>query len=222
MVSFRGMHSSIRQYVKGKSNLWGMKIWAGCSSSGILWDFAVFEGGTGKKYLNWHWRWPFWSSYVKFFHQTKTTRYLRTISFSSEQLVLKLFQWLIYFVGTLRSNRLGCCQLEDQKSLAMRGRHLLMPGCRKRKRWPLSSGMTTNLLSWSHPAVPLRLKTKLDTRAKEWFGFFLFLKTDRPHIVKGYNTLMGGTHLMHGTSAIWVCRGGIFTCSGKPSYWGLH
>ncbi len=51
MVSFRGTHSPIRQYVKGKPNPWGLKIWGRCSSSGILCDFAVYQGGTGKKTL---------------------------------------------------------------------------------------------------------------------------------------------------------------------------
>uniref|UniRef100_A0A4W4FR38 PiggyBac transposable element-derived protein domain-containing protein n=1 Tax=Electrophorus electricus TaxID=8005 RepID=A0A4W4FR38_ELEEL len=41
----------IRQYVKGKSHPWGLKIWGRCTSSGILCDFTVYEGGTEKKTL---------------------------------------------------------------------------------------------------------------------------------------------------------------------------
>ncbi|KAM7417144.1 hypothetical protein PAMA_016991 [Pampus argenteus] len=40
----------------------------------------------------------------------------------STPLVLNLLQRKIYFVGTLRANRLAACQLEDEKSLAKRGR----------------------------------------------------------------------------------------------------
>lgn len=42
--------------------------------------------------------------------------------FSSAPLALELLQRHIYFIGTLRSNRLAGCQLEDEKSLAERGR----------------------------------------------------------------------------------------------------
>ncbi|KAM7401463.1 hypothetical protein PAMA_005592 [Pampus argenteus] len=40
----------------------------------------------------------------------------------STPLVLNLLQRKIYFVGTLRANRLAACQLEDEKSLAKTGR----------------------------------------------------------------------------------------------------
>lgn len=76
IVSFRGTHSPIRQYVKGKPHQWGLKIWGHCTSSGILCDFVVYEGGTGKKtsldmggdVIN----------CVKPYHQTKTTKSLLT------------------------------------------------------------------------------------------------------------------------------------------------
>lgn len=51
MVPFKGTHSPIRQYVKGKPHPWGLKIWAQCSSCGMLHDFVVYQGGTGKKTL---------------------------------------------------------------------------------------------------------------------------------------------------------------------------
>ncbi|KAK1790700.1 hypothetical protein P4O66_014561, partial [Electrophorus voltai] len=44
MVSFRVGHSPIRQYVKGKSHPWGLKIWGRCTSSGILCDFTEHSG----------------------------------------------------------------------------------------------------------------------------------------------------------------------------------
>lgn len=46
--------------------------------------------------------------------------------FTSAPLVLNLLQRKIYFVGTLRGNRLAGCQLEDEKSLAKEVVHLLV------------------------------------------------------------------------------------------------
>lgn len=49
MVPFKGKCIPIRQYVKNKPHPWGLKIWARSTSSGILCDFDVYQGGTGKQ-----------------------------------------------------------------------------------------------------------------------------------------------------------------------------
>ncbi|XP_067659983.1 piggyBac transposable element-derived protein 3-like, partial [Haliotis asinina] len=43
MVSFKGK-STLKQYMRGKPNPWGFKIWGRAGSSGILYDFDVYQG----------------------------------------------------------------------------------------------------------------------------------------------------------------------------------
>ena len=45
-----------------------------------------------------------------------------SVFFSSAPLLLKLLRQQMYFVGSLSSKCLAGCQLEDEKSLAKRGR----------------------------------------------------------------------------------------------------
>uniref|UniRef100_A0AAZ1XVK0 PiggyBac transposable element-derived protein domain-containing protein n=1 Tax=Oreochromis aureus TaxID=47969 RepID=A0AAZ1XVK0_OREAU len=121
IVPFKGTHSPIRQYVKGKPHPWGLKIWARCSSSGMLHDFVFYQGGTGKKTL----LGIGGDVVVKLCETLPAEQNYKVFAdnfFSSAPLVLTLLQRQIYFVGTLRGNRLAGCQLEDEKSLAQRGR----------------------------------------------------------------------------------------------------
>ena len=108
--------------MKGKPHPWGLKVWGCCSASGILSDFSVYQGGTGEKNLSWYGTYvTSFSSCVKLFHQTKTTKALPTIFF------LQHYRSSIFFSDgpTLWehcSNCLAGRELEDEKSLAKRGR----------------------------------------------------------------------------------------------------
>lgn len=47
MISYKGKFSGIRQYIRGKPHPWGFKMWARCSSDGLLHDFEVYQGKGG-------------------------------------------------------------------------------------------------------------------------------------------------------------------------------
>ncbi|KAL3219837.1 hypothetical protein MRX96_005601 [Rhipicephalus microplus] len=47
MVPFKG-HLDIKQYVKGKPNPWGIKIFMLCGESGLVYDFLPYQGSTTK------------------------------------------------------------------------------------------------------------------------------------------------------------------------------
>ena len=49
MVPYKGKCSKIRQYIKGKPNPWGFKVWCRCAPSGILHDFDVYQGNVGEQ-----------------------------------------------------------------------------------------------------------------------------------------------------------------------------
>lgn len=120
MVSFRGTHRPISEYVKGKPRPWGFTIGTAVlplKSSVIVQPMKVALEQKPCLALEVMLR----SSCVKLSHQAKTTKYLQTIFFSSAPLLFKLLQRQIYCVGILR-NRLAVCQLEDENNLAKRKR----------------------------------------------------------------------------------------------------
>lgn len=43
MVPFKG-NIDVRQYIKGKPNPWGIKIFALAGQSGIIYDFLLYQG----------------------------------------------------------------------------------------------------------------------------------------------------------------------------------
>lgn len=45
MVPFKG-HLNVKQYIRGKPSPWGIKIFALCGSSGIMYDFVLYQGLT--------------------------------------------------------------------------------------------------------------------------------------------------------------------------------
>lgn len=48
MVAFKGK-SSLKQYIRGKPNPWGFKLWGRAGASGVLYDFNVYQGKAGGK-----------------------------------------------------------------------------------------------------------------------------------------------------------------------------
>ncbi|XP_036412767.1 piggyBac transposable element-derived protein 3-like [Colossoma macropomum] len=192
MVPFRGTYSPIRQYVKGKPHPWGLKIWGRCSSSGILCDFVVYQGGTGKKTL----LGMGGDVVVKLCETLPSNQNYKVFAdnfFSSAPLVLKLLQREIYFVGTLRSNRLAGCQLEDEKDLAKRGRGSFDVRVEKEEsiaivKWYDNRSVT--LIS-SYCAIEPQDKVRRWSKSGK-----AFVEVNRPHIVNEYNTFMGGIDLL--------------------------
>ncbi|KAL2096971.1 hypothetical protein ACEWY4_006178 [Coilia grayii] len=145
MVPFRGTHSPIRQYVKGKPHPWGLKIWCRCSSCGIL------------------------------------------------KLVQKLLEHQIYFVGTLRSNRLAGCQLEDEKSLAKRGRGSVDAMVEKEGSMVIVRWYDNKFVT----LISSYCGTEPQDKARRWSkSDRAFVEANRPYIVKEYNRLMGGTDFL--------------------------
>nr|XP_037291023.1 piggyBac transposable element-derived protein 3-like [Rhipicephalus microplus] len=117
MTPFKGQ-LSIKQYVKGKPSLWGIKVFALCGSSGLLYDFAIYQGENTipadlkKEY-------GLCSGVV--FHLSKRISYGCNYQlyfdnyFTSVPLLRQLREHRILAAGTVRKNRLGKCPLESKK-----------------------------------------------------------------------------------------------------------
>uniref|UniRef100_A0A673C3E2 PiggyBac transposable element-derived protein domain-containing protein n=1 Tax=Sphaeramia orbicularis TaxID=375764 RepID=A0A673C3E2_9TELE len=203
MVSFRGTRSPIRQYVKSKPHPWGFKIWARCTSTGILCDFQVYEGGTGKRttlgmggdvVLKLCETLPPGQNYKVFADNLFSSAPLLFL-FVVLSLILS---YCLCITGTLRSNRLSGCLLEDDKSLAKRGRgsfdaRVEKGGSMAIVKWHDNRSVT--LIS-SHAAVEPQDKARRWSKQEK-----AFLDVNQPHVVKEYNTFMGGVDLNDGCIA---------------------
>ncbi|KAH7958989.1 hypothetical protein HPB49_007064 [Dermacentor silvarum] len=117
MIPFKG-HLSIKQYVKGKPSPWGIKVFALCGRSGLLYDFAIYQGehtipaDLKKEYglcsgvvLHPSKRIPYGCNCQLYFDNY----------FTSVPLLRQLRQYRILAAGTVRKNRLGKCPLESKK-----------------------------------------------------------------------------------------------------------
>lgn len=117
MIPFKGQ-LSIKQYVKRKPSPWGIKVFALCGRSGLLYDFAVYQGENTipselkKDYglcsgvvLHLSKRIPSGCNYQLYFDNY----------FTSVPLLRKLRHEKILAAGTVRKNRLGKCPLEAKK-----------------------------------------------------------------------------------------------------------
>ncbi|XP_061909468.1 piggyBac transposable element-derived protein 2-like [Entelurus aequoreus] len=93
MIPFKGKFSSIKQYMRGKPNPWGLKMWVRTGISGMMYDVDVYQGSVDG------------------------------IRAKSElRLSVKLLDRGIHYVGTARQVRLLNCNIEDEKSLKKKGR----------------------------------------------------------------------------------------------------
>uniref|UniRef100_A0AAQ5XY95 PiggyBac transposable element-derived protein domain-containing protein n=1 Tax=Amphiprion ocellaris TaxID=80972 RepID=A0AAQ5XY95_AMPOC len=191
IVSFRGTYCPIRRHVKGKPHPWGWKIWGRCFSSGILCDFIIYESGTGKKYL----LGMGGGDVIKLYETLPSNQNYKVFVdnfFSSVQMEHKLLQRHIYFFGTLRSNHLTGCQLEDEKSLAQKGRGFC--DARVEKEEPFV------IVKWydnkSVTLISSYCATEPQDKAQRWSkSGKASVEVDRPHIMKESNTFMGGVDL---------------------------
>uniref|UniRef100_A0A3Q4GCX2 PiggyBac transposable element-derived protein domain-containing protein n=1 Tax=Neolamprologus brichardi TaxID=32507 RepID=A0A3Q4GCX2_NEOBR len=180
MVPFKGTHSPIRQYVKGKPHTWGLKIWARCSSSGMLHDFVVYQGGTGKKTLL-----GIGDVVVKLCETLPAEQNYKVFAdnfFSLAPLVLTLLQRQIYF----GRNTLW-------KFLAQRGRGSVDAMVNKEEsmvivKWYDNKSVT--LISSYCATEPQDTVHRWSKSGKA------FVEVKRPLIVKEYNTFMGGIDLL--------------------------
>lgn len=170
--------SLIKKYVTGKPH---------CTSSGILCDFAVYEGG--------HCGQAVWNSPTQIkidLIKPKLQSICRQLVFFSTTGAQASSASDLLCRNTPQQLRGWLSAWKWEKSCQKRQRICWCQGWRKKNAWPLSSSMTTDLLPWSHPTVLLNLKTKLNAGANQTKAF---VEVNRPYIVKEYNTFMGGVPL---------------------------
>ena len=135
MVPFKGRFSGIKQYMREKPNARGFKIWCRTGTNGMLYDFEVYQGRnadmvkTSEFGLAGETVMKLCASLPK----QKNHKVHADNFFTSIPLVNQLDKDGIQYVGTIRSNRLHGCDINDEKIL------------KKNSRGPYDYRMETNI-----------------------------------------------------------------------------
>lgn len=196
MVPFKG-RSNIKVYMKNKPHKWGFKLWGRAGSSGTLFEFEIYqgelqskEGETAEPQIS--------KSSDVVLRMTRNIPVGQNFKvfadnyFTSLSLVETLKANGIFYVGTVRINRLKGCALKDEKSLKKDGRGAFdelveMNSGAVAVRW--FDNRSVDLLSSYIGVNPVSNVQRYDKKNKK------MITVPRPAIVKEYNKFMGGIDL---------------------------
>ena len=194
MVPFKGKFSGIKQYIKGKPNPWGLKIWARTTTSGFLCDFSVYQGqghvdddgqvdnklGIGANVV---------LNLCKTLSPGQHYKVYSDNYFTSPALIIALQKLGIDYVGTVRSNRMKGCILKSDKELAKEGRGAFNYQVERNNNIIAIKWMDTKpvtVLSNFAGVTPL---DNVQRWSKQEKGY---VSVPRPHALSLYNENMGG------------------------------
>ncbi|XP_063902705.1 piggyBac transposable element-derived protein 3-like, partial [Zophobas morio] len=123
IIPFKGQ-LSIKQYIRGKPNPWGVKVYNLCGESGIIYRSIVYQGSTTLPELN-H---TFSATTQLVLHLAERLPGHRGHKlyfdnfFNSLEVLQQLSKKGIFAAGTVRPNRLGKCILKTDNELKKMGR----------------------------------------------------------------------------------------------------
>uniref|UniRef100_A0A3Q1H8P7 PiggyBac transposable element-derived protein domain-containing protein n=1 Tax=Anabas testudineus TaxID=64144 RepID=A0A3Q1H8P7_ANATE len=187
MVPFKGK-SQLRCYMPGKPHRWGFKMWGRAGQSGYLYDLMFAKGQSilTKRSL-------------MLVLQEKNHKIFADNYFTSVPFVEHLEQRGIYYIGTVRMNRVKNCQLMDEKDLKKKGRGSLDFRVNQEDliivKW--FDNKAVNLISSFVGIEPLGNVKRWDQKAKS------HIMVPRPAIVDTYNRFMGGVDLLGMLTALY-------------------
>ncbi|KAL3190842.1 hypothetical protein MRX96_019099 [Rhipicephalus microplus] len=124
MVPFTGRIAA-KQFVKGKPNPEGVKVFVRCSFDGLAHDFELYQGkGTGvsKEHSHLGLGGSVVMRLVEHFPKAQNIKCCMDNYFTSVKLLLELKKIGILASGTIRGNRLAVCVLKTDKELKKEGR----------------------------------------------------------------------------------------------------
>ena len=131
MIPFKGI-LGLKQYMKGKPNPWGIKVFFLCGESGMPYNFLAYQGKTTKFPERYN-HFDFSGSVVMSLTEdrVKAHRNYRLFFdnyFSSPSLIQELYTKGIYCTGTVRANRVRSLPIKPNSELVKQGRGA-MDGC---------------------------------------------------------------------------------------------
>lgn len=212
MVPFKG-RSDIKQFMRNKPHKWGFKMWGRAGTTGTLYEFEIYQGAKADasdrpSKLS--------KSAMNVINMTtnipdgKNFKVFADNFFTSLALVEALKARDIFYVGTVRVNRLKGCPLQNEKELKKVGRGAFdevvdLTSGAVAVRW--FDNRTVDLLSTYVGAEPTVDVQRYDKKQKR------IIKVPCPAIVKEYNKFMGGIDLHDMLTALYR-----FPLKGKRWY----
>lgn len=203
MVPYKGKKAgSRRQYIKSKPKKWGFKIFVRAGISGFVYDFIVYGGdGTFTQHQNFTQEEMTMGLGAKIViglcqsikNAPCTAIYFDNFFSSLDLLYVLRYNYGILSLGTIRTNRLQNCDLQDDKVLRKKGRGSFC--CRSDNTNKITcvkwyDNKAVSLVSTYVSIEPVTTAKRYDKNQKA--------KVDVacPNIVKQYNAHMGGVDLM--------------------------
>ena len=198
MIPFK-RRLGLKQYMKGKPNPWGIKVFFLCAESGMPYNFRAYQGKSTKlseKYnhfgLSGSWvmslledRVKAYSNHLQFFDNY----------FTSPSLVQKLHTKGIYCTGTVRANRVGLLPIKPNSELVKQGRRAIY-GC-------TSSDKKLCLFRWNDNSLVTILSSAYDWQANQGH-VRRYDKSTKTYVdvacrsaILEYNKSMGGVDKLH-------------------------
>ena len=192
MIPFKG-RLGLKQYMKGKPNPWGIKLFFLCGESGMPYNFLAYQGKTTnlpEEYNHLGLSGALVMTLVQNRLKSQNYRLFYDNFFTSPGLVQVLLEKGIYCTGTLRSNRVGKLPIKSNSELSKEGRGA-MDGCTSQDgkmcivRWNDNSLVTVLSSAYDWKANPCQV-SRYDKSTKD------YVQIPCPSSVIQYNRSMGG------------------------------
>ncbi|XP_049764426.1 piggyBac transposable element-derived protein 2-like [Schistocerca cancellata] len=186
-------HSSLKQYVKTKPHKWGIKVFARAGSSGIEYDFEIYQGkGTVHNDTGLGISGDIVIRFVEGLPKYKNFKVFTDNWFTSYNLISALKNYGILAVGTVRPTRLQGCNLKADSELKKQGRGSYDYRTETERniialKWYDNKSVV--LVSSYEGVSPVEPVKRLSVGERK------YIDVPRPNIVKEYNRSIGGVDL---------------------------
>lgn len=191
IIPFKGQ-LVVKQFIKGKPNPWGVKVFMLCGASGIIYRSVVYQGSSTlsvdlqEKYsatnglvVHLAGRIPEHEG-----HKLYCDNY-----FTSLPLLQELLEKGVFVAGTIRANRLETCPLKSEKQLNLCGRGIADSYVTEVKKIVVVQWYDNKSVNMASNFVAIEPEDEV----KRWDrkkGAYVMVK--RPAIIRLYNSSMGG------------------------------
>lgn len=191
IIPFKG-RSGIKQYIKNKPHKWGYKCFTRAGSSGLLYDFKIYTGKNTASDYGIGFSGNIVLTLADNIPVDKNYKLYADNFFSSLMLVKHLKERGIFYLGTVRKDRMGKCPLSSEEELRNKDRgsydHRVETNDNVALvRWLDKKGV--NFISSYACIEPVDSCKRWSKQERK------FVQVPRPFVVQEYNKFMGGVDL---------------------------
>lgn len=199
IVPFKG-RSALRVYMPKKPHKWGFKLWGRSSSNGFIHDFDIYQPAIGNVQSDLSRSSAVVDHMASHLPAGMNYKLFADNYFTSVRLIEKLKKKDIYYIGTVRLDRLKNIEIDNDKVMRKKGRGAFVSRVEEKTnvictRW--HDNKVVSLVSSYVGTDPVSIARRWDKKEKQ------FLEVTRPAIVTEYNRFMGGIDLLNMCSGLY-------------------